>query len=804
MAWHDSLQRTASWPVIAVAIVAAWLFDLWLLPGASGGALYLPAIWLACRCGERQRVLLVAAICTILLLLDFVLSPTGIAPAWLLLLDRALAMGTLWMLAAICCYGISHSAANLPSREVDERRRKLDGDPQQQLYEAELTREKERAEQAQRAAEVALRVRSEFLANVSHELRTPMNSILGMLQLTREEELSPTSRDYLATAHDSAQALLDLLNDILDFSRLELGKFTIDEAPFDLRAMVDEAIKTIAPTAFAKGLEVVCDIAPEVPERAIGDELRLRQIMLNLVGNAVKFTEKGEIVVAVELERLWASEVRLKFSVRDTGVGIASRDQQRIFEAFAQADASTTRKHGGVGLGLAICSELLRCMGSRLKLVSELGRGSEFQFSISFPRAAGDTSGVDRQAAHIEGLHNLPVLVVDDNETNRRILEQTLRDWQMQPVMASDAEQGLALLQQASQAGQPFPLALIDALMPGVDGLTLSDLIRDDREICRPPIVLMISSADRLAFSQRTDELNVSAFLTKPVSQADLLTALVQCLELAPVDSALPTTGSSAAPPRPLSILLAEDTPANQKVVRSVLAKRGHAVSLAQNGREAVDLVRTRDFDVILMDVQMPIMDGYQATAAIRRVQGAAERPTPIVAMTAHAMRGDREKCLSAGMDAYLAKPVDVKELLTMVEEIGRDERPTRPQVDAAIDTTADGSLAVIDVDAAMSRLGSDMDLFCELAQLFAEDVPQLVTKIQRAIEQQDAATLQRAAHSIKGLAANFGAARCVSVAQELESLGKSRALSQASPLLATLQTRLQELDAALAPYRKS
>jgi PAS domain S-box-containing protein len=674
---------------------------------------------------------------------------------------------------------------------------------QQQNYEAELTREKERAERAQRQAEAALRVRSEFLANVSHELRTPMNSILGMLQLARDEELSPTLRDYVETAHGSAASLLDLLNDILDFSRLELGKFTIDEAPFNLRATIDEAVKSVSPAAFGKGLELVCDIAPETPDALIGDEVRLRQIVLNLVGNAVKFTETGEIVVSVSVVRLWPGEARLKFSVRDTGMGIASRDQERIFEAFAQADASTTRRHGGVGLGLAICNELLRRMGSRLTLKSELGRGSEFSFLISFPRPPGNSAAP--MPLRFEQLRGLPVLVVDDNETNRRILEHTLRSWKLEPVLASDAEQGLALLRDASREGQPFPLALIDALMPGMDGLTLSEAIRNDQDICRPPIVLMISSADRQAFAQRTDELQVSAFLTKPVSQSDLLDALMQCLEIAPPEVPQPPMAAGRSKLRPLAVLLVEDTPANQKVVSSVLSKRGHMVTVAQNGREAVNLVQSGNFDVILMDVQMPIMDGFQATAAIRSIENGSPQPTPIIAMTAHAMRGDREKCLAAGMDAYLAKPIDVQELLAMVEGVRRDESgDTKAELKKAAGLATAAQPGVVDIEAAMQRLAGDMDLLRELATMFAEDAPQLLEKLEQGINERDASQVRRAAHSLKGLAANFGAARCVSVAQELELLGKQGTLDPAPPALATLRECLVELDAALLPYRGS
>ena len=913
MTWRERLRRgwrkrrLSSWLVILLVALAVFLVDAALLHDITGGALYLPIIWLAFLSREPRRMLLVAVLCTLLIVLDLILSPAD-AGLGLIVANHLLTITTVWLLTGLCLR-VTASEAQLSQREAFGRiivesaldavismdakgnvvgwnaqatetfgysesealgqpladliippefrqphwdglarylktgegpvlgnrlyltalRRDgttfpveisvnvafVGGQPifhaflrditQQRLNEEELTREKERAEQAQQQAEAALRVRSEFLANVSHELRTPMNSILGMLQLARDEELSPTLRDYVETAHGSAESLLDLLNDILDFSRLELGKFTIDAAPFSLRPMVDEAVKTVSPAAFGKGLELVCDIAPEIPEMLIGDEVRLRQIVLNLVGNAVKFTETGEIVVAVAVVRLWPGEVRLRFSVCDTGIGIAPQDQERIFEAFAQADASTTRRHSGVGLGLAICNELLRRMGSRLKLESDLGRGSEFSFVMSFPRPAGDRTA-PKLPLRLEQLRGLPVLVVDDNETNRRILEQTLRNWQLQPVLAADAEQGLALLREASREGQPFPLALIDALMPGMDGLTLSEAIRDDRDICRPPIVLMISSADRQAFAQRTDELQVSAFLTKPVSQSDLLDALMQCLELTPPEIQQEQNTFGKRQLRPMSVLLAEDTPANQKVVRSILVKRGHTVMIAQNGREAVDLARTQRYDVILMDVQMPIMDGFQATAAIRALQDGTPNPTPIIAMTAHAMRGDREKCLAAGMDAYLAKPIDVQQLLAMVEGARREEEIATVKMQTP--TPADKAPAlppgVIDVKAAMQRLTGDMELFRELADMFAADAPGLVNKLERGILENDSATVQRAAHSLKGLAANFGAARTSAAALELEVLGKDGSLDSAPKALDTLRERLDELETALTPYRQS
>ena len=681
-------------------------------------------------------------------------------------------------------------------RDISERKRQ----------EEELRRAKDVAETAQHRAQRALAVRGEFLANVSHELRTPMNSILGMLQLSLGEELSPIVREYLATAQESANSLLALLNDILDFSRMEAGKFSVESQPFHLREMLDEAMKTASAGAFKKGLELACEVDTLVPDELVGDEGRLRQIIINLVSNAVKFTEQGEVVVLVQAVRRWPNEVRLKFSVRDTGCGITHEDQKRIFEAFMQADASTTRGHGGVGLGLAICTELLRQMGSRIRVASEIGKGSTFSFVVSLPRAANAPPA--KPSVPIDQLRGLPVLVVDDNETNRRILDQSLRSWEMEPTLASSGSQALTLLRQAAEGGHMFSLAIIDALMPEMDGMSLAGEIQEDPRIARPPMILMISSTDRQTFAGSENDA-VSTFLSKPVSQSDLLDAIVRCLNVAPPEN-LEEVITGETPIRPLRVLLAEDTPANQKVVTSILAKRGHDIAVANNGREAVDHVINRDFDVVLMDVQMPIMDGYQATASIRALANERAAQIPIIAMTAHAMRGDREKCLQAGMDAYLTKPVDVEELLRMVESVAEagaltseKERLGRERETAAHIGTND-ALGVMDLEVALQRLRNDEDLLLELADVFLDDSPGLVSEIRIAAQQNDAATLRRVAHSLKGLAANFNAQATIEAAQALETMGESGQLEGALDVLDQLAERVAELTAALRDFRNS
>ncbi|QDU46163.1 Signal transduction histidine-protein kinase BarA [Symmachiella dynata] len=686
-------------------------------------------------------------------------------------------------------------------RDITERKRQ-----QKELFVA-----KEDAEKANRS-------RAEFLANVSHELRTPMNAIIGMTQIALGEKLTDDVEDYIRTANESAHSLLTLVNDILDFSKLESGKFTIENEPFHLREMLDVAIKPLSLHAFDKGLELACDVASNVPDELVGDTVRLKQVLTNLINNAVKFTDAGEVVVAVETLKKWPSKVRLRFSVRDTGVGILPDDQRRILEPFTQVDASSTRRHGGTGLGLAICNQLLRLMGGKLSVESEPEKGSCLSFQVTLARQSIATRKPS-EGLSLKQLQNLPVLVVDDNETNRRILAQMLKNWSMQPDTVEGAEQAIRRMDRACENGAPYPLVILDAQMPGVDGYTLS------RRICErttnpPPIILMISSSDRQEFKQRETESGVDHFLQKPVSQSDLLDAVMQAMHVQ-VDETNDEVNphNNRTSHRSLSVLLAEDTPANQKVVRIILQKYGHTVTVAQNGQEAIQLYHDRAFDVILMDVQMPVMDGYKATAKIRAVENDSKKSTPIIAMTAHAMRGDREKCLAAGMDAYLSKPVDVEELVQLVENasLGRDNlhdleddydfeesaeivenasSTPQPELPASPDD-------VVDYAGTMRRLNGDKNLFLEFIGYFQEDSPKLLEDLGKAIDAADPSAVQHAAHSLKGIAANFGAENCLSTANELEQLGKAGDLTGAKALQTQLEQHVAQLDLALAKYRE-
>lgn len=666
--------------------------------------------------------------------------------------------------------------------------------------------------EARDAAEAANRARGEFLANVSHELRTPMNAILGMLELGLQEDLSSVMREYLRTAKDSADSLLLLVNEILDFSRLESGRFELDPAPFDLRELLDDTVKTLSLRAHEKGLELACRVDRRIPSRVVADPVRLRQIITNLAGNAIKFTEEGEVLVEVELDAQsdtpaadFGDTIELRFCVSDTGIGIAPEDQKRIFAPFTQADASTTREHSGTGLGLSICHELAAMMGGRLWLESVVGSGSKFYFTAELVVASENQADADRERVTVRGLRNLPVLVVDDNRTNQRILDETLTSWSMRPTVAGSAEEALQHLQSAVLQNTPFPLVIVDALMPQTDGFTLLEQARS-QDLLESATILMLSSADRQVFSERCTNLDISAYLEKPVSQSDLLDAVMTALngphfEPVAVDRITKTN-------QPLKLLVAEDTPPNQKVIGAILNKRGHSVTIANNGREAVECLVNHDFDVVLMDVQMPTMDGLQATKAIRLMERATNQHIPIIAMTAHAMRGDREKCLAAGMDDYISKPINSAQLIHLVEQHGLklttitlSSSPLRPtsQQTAAEQTATD---AIINMDNALARVGNDHALLLDMVSYFLEDFPGLMQRIRGHWNAGEADEFARCAHSLKGLCANFDADSTAAAAAAVEAIGRSGDLTQAEPAIGHLEAELNRLQSALTAWQ--
>src|SRR5271157_713 len=535
-----------------------------------------------------------------------------------------------------------------------------------------IRRQLERTASLMEAAESANRAKSEFLANMSHEIRTPMNGVMGMIDLALHTQPTPEQADYLQTAHKSANSLLSVINDILDFSKIEAGKLEMDAADFDLSGLIEETVRTFALRAAEKGIELTCEVPPDVPERVNADSARLRQVIVNLLGNALKFTEQGEVAVSVSAEGRAGENVTLHFIVADTGIGIPIEKQELIFDAFAQEDGSMSRRYGGTGLGLTISSKLVKMMGGRIWVESAAGKGSRFHFTTQV--AVAPASGGGR--AEVEALQGIPVLVVDNNATNRRILAETLSGWGMKASSAADGVSAIWELGRAERASRAFKLVLADSQMPGLRG---TGLVRSIREHCRQAcaIVMMLSCAEQKDGGDRFRQQGVAACLTKPVRRAELRAALLAALggPSASSEPGAPPAGeggtTDAAPSsQPLRILLAEDNAINQRVARALLERRGYTVSVAANGREAVRLAGEQDFDLVLMDVQMPEMDGLEATMVLRAREAGAGRRLPIVAMTAHAMKGDAERCLEAGMDAYVSKPIKPEHLFAAIERV--------------------------------------------------------------------------------------------------------------------------------------
>jgi len=519
---------------------------------------------------------------------------------------------------------------------------------------------------AKETAEAASRAKSEFLANMSHEIRTPLNGVIGMTDLALDTPLSSEQREYLETVKLSADSLLTVINDILDFSKIEAGRIDLEAIDFNLRDCLETSLKTMAIRADEKGLELLCEVAPEVPEIVRGDSVRLRQVIINLVGNAIKFTDKGEVALKVQVEAVNERDRTLRFTVADSGIGIPQEKLQLIFDPFSQADSSTTRKYGGTGLGLTISSRLVGMMGGKIWVESELGRGSQFHFTASVGIA--DTKVVEvGTIAPPEILRAVKVLLVDDNRTNRRILEGMLGRWEMKSSSAQGGEEALTILSQAQEAGEPFALILMDMHMPKMDGFELIEKIRRSPHPSTATI-MMLTSAGHRGDAERCNELGIAAYLMKPIRQSELREAIARVLGAREQKRAIAlitrySLHDAREPSASLRILLAEDNAVNQRLASRLLEKRGHSVVVAGNGREALEVLERESFDLVFMDVQMPVMDGLEATAAIRKKEGASGIHLPVVALTAHAMKGDREKCLAGGMDGYLAKPIRPQEL---------------------------------------------------------------------------------------------------------------------------------------------